>query len=63
MAHHPARRALSLPDFKAKLVAAHREGALRLARADLVAAMDEGLVARSETTYLNATFHFVEVEP
>ena len=42
---------------------AHRQGELRLARADLVAAMDPELVARSEIGYLNATFHFVEATP
>lgn len=59
LAAHPARRGLSLADFKARLVEAHRAGLLHLARADLVAAMDPELVARSETHYLNATFHFI----
>ncbi len=45
--------------FKERLVAAQREGLLELARADLVAAMDQSLVARSETRYLNSAFHFL----
>lgn len=50
-------------EFKAALVEAHRAGLLRLARADLVAAMDPREVAASETRYGNfATFHFVEVD-
>jgi hypothetical protein len=51
--------ALSLDDFKARLVAAHRSGALHLARADLVAAMDPQLVAASETVTDGASFHFI----
>lgn len=50
-----------LDTFKARLVEASRMGLIRLARADLVRAMDPVLVAESETTYLNATFHFVEI--
>jgi len=51
----------SFADFGSRLVRAHLEGALRLARADLVPAMDRDLVDRSELTYENATFHFLEV--
>src|SRR5262249_10832151 len=50
---------LALPEFKARLVAAHRAGALTLARADLVAAMDPALVAASEITVDGASFHFL----
>lgn len=56
---HPTWQALSLDDFKARLVAAHRAGDLALARADFVAAMDPDLVAASETTTDGASFHFI----
>ena len=55
----PAWSSLTLDDFKARLVAAHRAGDLSLARADLVAAMDPELVAASETTTDGASFHFI----
>jgi hypothetical protein len=55
----PGYASLTLDDFKARLVRAHRAGELVLARADLVAAMDPGLVAASETLADSATFHFV----
>lgn len=51
----------SFEEFGSALVKAHLDGALRLARADLVPAMDRELVGRSELTYENATFHFLEV--
>ncbi len=51
----------SFREFGSRLVEAHLEGALRLARADLVPAMDRELVDRSELNYENATFHFLEV--
>lgn len=50
----------SLETFKNHLTDANREGYMALHRADLVGAMDTETVAASETTYLNATFHFVE---
>ena len=50
---------LSLPEFKTRIVAAHRSGDLELARADLVAAMDPQLVAASETRDDGASFHFI----
>ena len=53
---------LSLPEFKQRLVEANSQNLLHLSRADLVQAMDPQLVADSETTYLNATFHFVLLE-
>lgn len=40
-----------------------RAGLLRFARADLVAAMDPGLVAASEWRLDGATAHFLIVEP
>jgi hypothetical protein len=58
----PAWAALALDDFKARLLAAHRAGALTLARADLVAAMDPALVAASEIATDGASFHFVVKE-
>jgi DNA-binding PadR family transcriptional regulator len=50
-----------LCDFKDKLVEAHRDGAIALARADLVSAMPPDDIALSETRYLNATFHFIRL--
>jgi len=49
-------------DFTAQLLAAHRRGLLRLARADLVPAMDRSLVSDSEILYQGAEFHFLHVE-
>jgi hypothetical protein len=54
---------LPLDDFKAQLVAAHRNQQIILARADFVAAMDPTLVAMSETRTDGAMFHFVLREP
>jgi hypothetical protein len=45
--------------FKRWLVEAHRQGALVLGRADLVAAMDPRDVRASETQHQNATYHFI----
>ena len=53
---------LSFNQFKDALIAAHRERLLQLARADLVAAMDNGAVMASEAKADGATFHFV-VDP
>ena len=53
---------LSLSEFKKRLVEANSQNLLHLSRADMVQAMDPGLVAESETAYLNATFHFVLLE-
>lgn len=52
----------SLGELKHQLLAAHRAGALELARADLVAAMDPALVAASEILADGASFHFVVLE-
>jgi hypothetical protein len=59
----PLWTSLQLDDFKAQLVAAHRNQQLILARADFVAAMDPALVAMSETRAEGAMFHFVVREP
>lgn len=58
----PRWRLLDLDAFKHKLVEANRAGLIRLNRADLVGAMDPAELSRSETHYLNATFHFVLLE-
>ena len=55
----PPYSMLTLEEFKTKLVRAHRDGDLVLARADLVAAMNPDLVATSEITTDGASFHFV----
>jgi hypothetical protein len=60
---HGRWAALALDDFKARLLAAHRAGALTLARADLVAAMDPARVAASEIAADGASFHFLVKEP
>jgi hypothetical protein len=60
---NPRWSAVTLDDFKARLVAAHRAGELALARADLVAAMDPELVAASEITADGASFHFIVKDP
>ena len=53
---------LTLPEFKQRLVEANAQHLLHLSRADLVQAMDPQLVADSEISHLNATFHFVLLE-
>jgi hypothetical protein len=53
---------LTLPEFKQRLLEANARHLLHLSRADLVQAMDPQLVAESETSHLNATFHFVLLE-
>jgi hypothetical protein len=59
----PLWSSLLLDEFKAQLVAAHRNQQLALARADFVAGMDPALVAMSETRTDGAMFHFVLREP
>lgn len=54
---------LDLDEFKARLVAAHRQRELELARADFVSAMDPALVAASEIATDGTTFHFIVREP
>jgi hypothetical protein len=60
--HWPGDRP-PLEQFKRMLVEAHRADLLTLSRADLISAMDPGDVARSETRYETAEFHFVLIEP
>lgn len=50
-----------LAAFKEKLLAANRERLLSLSRADLVQALDSQDVRDSETSYMNATFHFLKI--
>jgi hypothetical protein len=50
---------MSLDQFKRWLIGQNRERGLDLARADLVGAMDPGLVQSSEINSLGSTFHFV----
>lgn len=59
----PAWARLALDDFKAALLAAHRDQKLELVRADLVSAMDPELVAASEIDTGSARYHFVLREP
>lgn len=49
-------------EIKLKLIQAHREGYLCLARADLTPAMDPKSVRMSEVHYMNAVFHFLDLE-
>lgn len=49
-------------EFRNKLLEAHRQGLLRLARADLIPAMDPELVAASELQYWGAAFHFLSLD-
>lgn len=55
----PAWSAMSLDEFKGRLLSAHRSGELVLARADLVSAMSPEIVAASETVSDGASFHFI----
>ena len=48
--------------FRRLLQLARQRGLVRLARADLVAAMDPALVRESEFKDLNATWHFIHLE-
>lgn len=59
----PKFRGDSLDDFKDKLFQAHKKGDISLARADLVQAMDPGLVTPSRLDKDGATFHFINVKP
>jgi hypothetical protein len=52
---------LEMAGFKEKLIAANRERLLSLSRADLVQALDPQDVRDSETSHLNATFHFLKI--
>jgi hypothetical protein len=51
------------PAFKARLAEANNARLLSLARADLVQAMDPEDVHLSEVAYMNASFHFIRIDP
>lgn len=51
------------PAFKARLAEANNARLLSLARADLVQAMDPEDVHLSEVVYMNASFHFIRIDP
>lgn len=52
---------MSIDEFKEELVRLHKNGAIVLSRADLVAALDSKKVAKSETDARGATYHFVNL--
>ncbi len=54
-------RSISIATFKEHLIQAHRKNLLQLSRADLVEAMPQQDVAESETSYLNARYHFIRI--
>jgi hypothetical protein len=56
---HPRMKGISEAQFKARLLEAQRLRLVRLARADLVAAMDHDEVVSSEVDAGGARFHFV----
>lgn len=63
--HLQARRefaAMTLAQFKERLVEAHRRQLLELSRADLVERMDAQDVAESETRYLDGVFHLLRID-
>lgn len=55
----PDHSEIPLPQFKQRLLDAHRQGLLELSRADLVERMPADDLASSETNYFDAVFHFV----
>lgn len=59
----PEFRGLDPSSFKRRLAEANNARLLDLSRADLVQAMDSEDVRLSEVQYLNATFHFIRIEP
>jgi hypothetical protein len=59
----PAFRGGDFSAFKTRLAEANNARLLNLARADLVQAMDPEDVRLSEVVYMNASFHFVRIDP
>lgn len=53
---------ITLAEFKARLLLGHRNGQLRLTRADLTSALDPQELQRSEVRHLGMSFHFVALE-
>jgi hypothetical protein len=60
---NPEFRGMGLQSFKDRLTEASNARLLDLSRADLVQAMDPEDVRLSQVNYLNATFHFIRVDP
>lgn len=54
---------MSLTEFKAKLVEAHRSDLLELGRADLVEAMSAEALRKSEIDIGHYRFHFIRLSP
>lgn len=59
LADDPRFANMTVEQFHRKLLDAHRQRLLTMARADLVAAMDDNEVVESEINANGATFHFV----
>ena len=59
----PEFRGTDFPTFKQRLAEANNARLLDLSRADLVQAMDPEDVQLSEVSYLNASFHFIRIDP
>ena len=59
--NHVKDRFPDFSGFKEKLLAANRDRLLSLSRADLVQALDPQDVRDSETSFMNATFHFLKI--
>lgn len=59
---HGGAGAMSFADFQRRLIEANRAQLVELSRADLVQAMPPADVAASETTHVNASFHFVRLD-
>ncbi|MFO0891361.1 MAG: hypothetical protein U0790_19735, partial [Isosphaeraceae bacterium] len=59
----PRFREMDEATFKRHLAEANNARLLDLSRADLVQAMDPDDVRLSEVSYLNATFHFIRIDP
>ena len=59
----PAFHGGDFPAFKGRLAEANNARLLNLARADLVQAMDPEDVHLSEVAYMNASFHFIRIDP
>ncbi|MBF2035153.1 MAG: hypothetical protein IGR92_06630 [Leptolyngbyaceae cyanobacterium T60_A2020_046] len=54
--------ALTLKDFKQRLITANQQRRLDLSRADLAYALDANDVSASEINHLNSTFHFIRLD-
>lgn len=54
--------ALTLEDFKQRLITANQQRRLDLSRADMAYALDANDVSTSEINHLNSTFHFIRLD-